>query len=226
MAVPKPKKGYKYTYADYLSWPDEERWEIIEGVPYPLDFSSEFPDIQGEKLVYNMSPAPGKKHQEILGIIFNELYNNLKGKKCSVFTSPFDVRFPDKAKDSETPQSDELTYTVVQPDLLVVCNREKLDDKGCKGAPDICVEILSPSTSYKDETEKFRLYEKNGVREYWIVNPSLETIAVYTLESSEYGNPVIFKKRDILRSSVLEGLELELARVFSEKEIYKEKMNR
>lgn len=205
MAVPKPQKDNKYTYADYLSWPDDERWEIIDGVPY------------------DMSPAPGRKHQEISGKIYRIIADYLDGQKCRVYYAPFDVRFPDKIKDSEPPQSDELTYTVVQPDILVVCDREKLDDKGCKGAPDICVEILSPSTSYKDETEKFRLYEKHGVREYWIVNTSLETIAVYRLENSEYGNPVIFKKRHILRSSALEGLELELAKVFSENEIYNKK---
>ncbi len=191
MAIPQRKDDYRYTYADYLSWPDEERWELIEGVPY------------------GMSPAPGRVHQKIFGAMFNALYNHLSGNECEVYGAPLDVRLP-TADDA----TDDTTYTVVQPDILVVCDRSRLDDRGCNGAPDICVEILSPATAYRDGTEKLRLYEKHAVTEYWLVNPDLETVTVYTLQDGEYGNPQMYRKRHRLTSTVLAGFGLGLETVF------------
>lgn len=194
MAVPEKKSDYKYSYADYLSWPDEERWEIIDGVPY------------------NMSPAPNPRHQEILVELTRQIANFLRKKYCRVYAAPFDVRFYDA--DEASVDDDKLT-TVVQPDIAVICEPEKIDERGCKGAPDICIEILSESTSYKDQTVKLKLYEKHGVKEYWLVNPGNGTIVVYSLKEGSYGKPAYYMKDDVVETPVLPGLRITLPDVFS-----------
>ena len=143
MAQPLRKEEARYTYADYMAWEDGERWEIIEGVPYL------------------MSPAPTWVHQGISGELFLQIATFLKGKPCKVYAAPFDVRL--------FPADDDSDDTVVQPDIVVVCDRSKLDRSGCRGAPDMLVEILSPSTARHDQLVKLQLYKKAGVREYWIV---------------------------------------------------------
>ena len=180
--------GRKFNYADYLNWADDERWEIIEGE------------------VYDMSPAPGTEHQAILFRLSGILYNFLKDKQCKAFTAPFDVRLG-KGRNV----TDEEIQTVVQPDLSIICDQSKLDKRGCLGAPDITVEILSPSTSYKDQTEKLLLYEKYGVKEYWIVNPDAKYAMIYHLEGVKYGKPEYLTENDILKSKPLEGLEIALS---------------
>ncbi len=187
------KLDEKYSYADYLNWSNEERWELIDGVPY------------------NMSPAPSTGHQSISQIVSNELYNFLKkNKNCKVFSAPFDVRFHEK---NET--SDDEIFTVVQPDISVICDETKLNTKGCNGAPDITVEILSPSTSYKDETTKLRLYEKHGVKEYWIINPDAKYIMIYRLKNGEFDKPEYLKEKDTLKSQVLKEFEIELSEIWN-----------
>jgi Uma2 family endonuclease len=193
VAIPEPRDDYKYTYADYLAWPDDERWEIIEGVPY------------------DMSPAPNPEHQLIQAEIIRTIGNFLKGKKCRLYPAPFDVRFCDNITGSN-----EDVYTIVQPDISIVCDNSKIDKHGCKGAPDICIEILSPSTANKDQTEKFKLYEKYKVQEYWIVNPDNETIIVYKHNGTEYDKPVYYENGETLLSDVLPGLKILLSEVFSE----------
>jgi Uma2 family endonuclease len=180
----------KYTYADYLKWSDDRRWEIIEGTPY------------------SMTPAPERIHQKISGILFNAIFNFLAGKGCEVYAAPFDVRLTEKGT------SDRMIDTVVQPDISVICDKNKLDDRGCIGAPDCIIEILSPSTSYKDETTKLKIYEKSGVREYWIVNTELATIMLYSLSGTQYGKPAFFHREDVIRSRVLKGFSLKLQEVF------------
>ena len=109
--------------------------------------------------------------------------------KCEVYSAPFDVRFP---KNGET--ADDKIYTVVQPDICVVCDLSKLDELGCCGAPDMIVEILSPSTMKKDLTKKFDLYEENGVKEYWIVHPNDKTVNVFILkEDGKYDDGIIYE---------------------------------
>jgi Uma2 family endonuclease len=137
------------------------------------------------------------------------LYNFLRDKQCSAFAAPFDVRLAER-KDEE----DVKIETVVQPDIVVVCDQNKLDKQGCLGAPDIAVEIISTSTSYKDQTEKLRLYERHGVREYWIVNPDAKYIMVYRLEGVKYGKPEYLTESDILESKALEGLKIDLSDVW------------
>ncbi|MBB6480764.1 Uma2 family endonuclease [Spirochaeta isovalerica] len=186
----KPKEG-KYSYADYLTWPDEERWEIIDGE------------------VWDMSPAPIRKHQFISAYLTAEIFTFLKGKTCQVYAAPFDVRLDETENHIE-----ESVFNVVQPDLSIICDTNKLDDTGCKGAPDLVIEILSPSTSFKDETHKLNLYEKSGVREYWIINPETEIIMIYLLEGEKFKAPVSFRKTGTWESPVLKGFELDISGLF------------
>ena len=186
------KAEQKYTYGNYISWNDGERWELIEGVPY------------------NMTPAPTRFHQHIvvrLGWFFAE---HLEGKPCEVYVAPFDVRLP------EHDEADEDVTTVVQPDLVVVCDPEKLDDRGCRGAPDLVVEVLSPSTAARDHIQKLALYEKHGVREYWLVHPVDRMATVYLLDEGKYGKPGVFASGDTVEVAVLPGLAIELGRVFGD----------
>lgn len=176
----------KYTYANYATWDDDERWELIDGVPYA------------------MSPAPTQKHQEITGEIFAQLHAFLKGKPCKVFISPFDVRL--NASDDDN--------TVFQPDLLVVCDQSKLDGKSCKGAPDLIIEVLSPSTSRIDRMIKFQKYLQAGVKEYWIVDPETKTVQLNVFENGRYfNNP--YGDTDTAPVTVLPGCNIDLKEVFS-----------
>jgi len=191
MGIPERKENYKYTYRDYLNWPMEERWEIINGVPY------------------SMSPAPSRKHQDVSGELFNQIYSYLKGKPCKVYSAPFDVRL------SAEGESDEATTNVVQPDISVICDTFKLDDKGCKGSPDLIIEIASPSTLRKDLKDKFYLYEKALVKEYWLVYPEEKTIVVNTLkEDGKYGRPEMYSEEDTIKVGILNSLEIILKDVF------------
>ena len=182
----------KMTYRDYLAWPEGERWELISGV------------------AYNMSPAPSPMHQRVLIALSTQLYHLFEGKPCSVYLVPFDVRLPEK-NERETDIS-----TVVQPDISIVCDASKIDRKGCKGAPDMVIEILSPATAKKDRREKFRLYERHQVKTYWIVSPLDEIIEVFTLnQGGKYGEADIYTADDRVPVSVFPGAEIDLSRVFS-----------
>ena len=184
-----------YTYGDYVNWPDEERWELIDGV------------------AYNMSPAPNRRHQEILGETFRQAADSLVGKPCRAYIAPFDVRLP------EADEDDADTTTVVQPDLAVVCDPAKLDDKGCRGAPDFIVEVLSPSTAAKDQIEKVALYERHGVREYWVIHPTDGLVTIHVLGADgRYGMPDVREGKGKIAVTVLSGLEIDLDAVFPEEE--------
>jgi len=151
----------KYTYKDYLTWNDDERWEIINGK------------------VYSMTPAPKIKHQIISRNFvwkFGEQKNKLKN--CQLFEAPTDVVFDDE--------------NVVQPDILIVCDKNKITENCIKGAPDLIIEIVSENTELKDKREKFLLYEKFGVKEYIIVFPDREYLERYVLENKKYSAPEIF----------------------------------
>lgn len=200
MPQPEKKADQKWTYADYLAWDDGQRWELIEGEAYLL---------QGP---VGFAPAPNRHHQELSGSFFFQLFAHLKGKPCQIFAAPFDVRL------SEQPDvSDNYVETVVQPDLLVVCDKAKLDDKGCNGAPDLVIEITSPSTARNDLTLKFDLYQKHGVKEYWIVHPSEQTLMVFKLQPDGcYGAPDRYAGDDQVPVPLLGDLVIELAEVFVE----------
>jgi len=181
------RKQERYTYADYLTWEGGERCELIDGVPY-------------------MMASPSQRHQEILVEMGRQFANFLRGKPCKVFTSSFDVRL--------YPDSDD--NTVVQPDLLVVCDQSKLDGKACNGAPDFVVEIVSPSTSRNDRVLKLTHYQWAGVEEYWIVYPEDATVEKYVLRDSAYVNGGRYTESEIIPVSILPGLEINLAEVFGE----------
>jgi len=158
-----------------------------------------------------MSPAPRRTHQDLSASIGNGIFNFLKKKQCKVYFAPFDVRFSKPSKDPIIE-----TYTVVQPDICVICDLEKLDDAGCKGAPDFIVEILSPSTVSKDLNEKFYLYEEHGVQEYWTVYPGESLIEIFDLSDGKYVSRGKFMREDTVSSNVLKGLEIKLVEVFEE----------
>ncbi|MCE6989358.1 Uma2 family endonuclease [Dyadobacter sp. CY323] len=181
-----------YTYADYMLWQFEERLELIKGK------------------IFKMSPAPSRRHQTILADLHLEVGNFFKGQYCNVFFAPFDVRLPKKNQDF----SDGKVYTVVQPDLCVICDDAKLDERGCIGAPDLIVEILSPGNSRKEMDNKFTLYEECGVREYWLVEPAENAVFVYVL--NDEGRYIGLKPAvTSLRSSIFPELEIDLEELFS-----------
>ena len=173
-----------YTYTDYLAWPGETRYELIGGMPYLL-------------------ASPSQAHQTVSGELFALLHAFLKGKPCKVFAAPFDVRLnPDSGDD-----------TVVQPDLLVVCDQTKLDGKACVGAPDLVVEILSPSSAKMDCLIKQRLYQKAGVCEYWIADPESRTVYVLLQRDGGYDLKE-YAGEAVVPVTVLPGCEISLQDIF------------
>ena len=190
MAVPAEKVCA--TFADYLTWEREERAELLDGE------------------VILMAP-PSRVHQEISGELFRQLANFLEGKKCRVYAAPFAVRLFER--DGDPPEE---VNTVVEPDLSVVCDREKLDKRGCKGAPDFIIEILSPSTQRHDRLVKLEQYQRAGVREYWIVSPEEQTVQVLLLDNGLLRPCEIYGKTNLAKVNVLDGCYLELEKVFAE----------
>jgi len=180
-----------YTYEDYLRFSDDDRVEIIDGI------------------VYDMSPAPLRKHQNISVELTGIIWEYLKGKSCEIYPAPFDVVFAEKGK------KDSEIKNVVQPDLSIICDKNKLNDKGCFGAPDWIIEILSPSTSSKDLNEKYFLYEKFGVKEYWIVEPSEQIVLVYSLKNGKYENTFRYTKEDSA-VTIFEDLSINLSEIFND----------
>ncbi|MDO9730352.1 Uma2 family endonuclease [Glaesserella parasuis] len=148
-----------YSYGDYLKWKFQERVEIIKGK------------------IMAMSPVPNRLHQRISMKLTKAFLDVFDGHQCELYVAPFDVRFPD---------SNGKIKTVVQPDLCVICDPNKLDEKGCIGAPDLIVEILSPGNSKREMKDKYELYQEQGVSEYWIVRPEEQHIQIYVLENGRY----------------------------------------
>jgi Uma2 family endonuclease len=180
-----------YTYADYYKWKFEERVELIKG------------------RIFKMSPAPNRMHQVVAGKIHIKIGVFLNNNPCQVYMAPFDVRLPRKSKD------DKDIITVLQPDLCVICDPSKLDSRGCVGAPDIVVEVLSPSNNKKELQNKYEVYEESGIKEYWVVMPSEKTMLVYTLTNGKYVPSRLMVSGDLITSSVLPGFSMDLTDVFS-----------
>lgn len=185
-----------YTFADYLTWQFKERVELIRGK------------------VFKMA-MPSEKHQRVSGNLYGLFWAHLKGQPCKVYHPPFDVRLvkpPHLRRMSDT-----SIYTVVQPDITVVCDLSKLDDKGCLGAPDLIIEILSPSTGSKDMTDKKDIYEFSEVPEYWIVHPQDGTVVVYLLnEAKKYVVDGFYASNATIKVSVLPNVEIDLKDVFEQ----------
>jgi len=158
-----------------------------------------------------MSPAPKLKHQKINGIIFVNLFKIIEKNKgnCEIFPAPFDVRLPQNGE-----KSDEQIYNVVQPDICVVCDHSKLDENGCIGAPDLIVEVISKSSERRDAIEKKALYEKSGVKEYWIVYPNDEIIHVYILINEKYEYHMVYGADDKIPVNIFNGYEINMCDIF------------
>lgn len=178
-----------YTYADYLRWRFDERIELFKGK------------------IFKMSPAPNRKHQEISMQVTIKLFETFKTHPCKLYAAPFDVRLP------RMDEKGNEIHTVVQPDLCIICDENKLDDRGCIGAPDLIIEILSPGNSKKEMKNKFQIYEEAGVKEYWIVNPTDEFVLVNVLEDGKYDtkNPIV---DDWVNSYIFENLKIHTDDIF------------
>ncbi|HNX74985.1 MAG TPA: Uma2 family endonuclease [Candidatus Rifleibacterium sp.] len=192
LAEKKCKRDF-FTWADYITWPENERWEIINGE------------------AFDMSPAPGVMHQEVSTALSGLLYNFFSEHTCRLFHAPFDVKLP------ENDEAIEETSTIVQPDIVVYCDPEKLDEHGGTGAPDLAVEILSPSSSKRDLIDKMALYERHGVREYWVVDTFNKVISIWNLEKDgKFGREQTFRREDQLKSTIFPELNISLEKVFPE----------
>lgn len=184
-----------YTYADYLTWQFEQAIELIKGK------------------IMKMA-APSRRHQKISFQLSGKFYTAFKGLRCEAYAAPFDVRLLDKKKSAK---ANEDVLSVVQPDLCVICDKSKLDDKGCIGAPDLIVEILSSSNSKKEMRTKKDLYEENGVKEYWIIDPTHETLLQYTLQDNGlYTPPQIFVSDEMVQSFCFPNLWIDLFKLFED----------
>lgn len=183
-----------YTYADYLTWNFQERLEILKGK------------------IFKMSPAPNRKHQEISAKIFREFDRYFEKKPCNIYYAPFDVRLINYKKST----SDKEITTVFQPDICVICDKTKLDDRGCLGAPDLIIEILSPGNSKKEMDIKFDLYEENGVKEYWIVEPYQKSILIYTLQNDKYIGLKPIVEEGLVHSPLFPEMSFNVEEVFRE----------
>lgn len=189
--MPIPQEN-RYTYADLMTWDEGERWELIDG--YPMMMSS---------------PTP--RHSDVSGEIYRQITTYLLGKKCKAYHGNIDVRLFEKEGDYP-----EDVKTVVIPDIAIVCDLSKLDEHGYKGAPDMVVEVLSPSTKRHDLFTKFHLYQRAGVREYWIVDPESKIVQVFLLEDGRYTLKDYGEDKDKIKINVLEDCIIDLSLVFSE----------
>ena len=186
MAIPL-KENQRYTYTDYAAWDTDIRYELIDGIPYAM-------------------ASPSLKHQIVSDNLTMFFKNFLRGKVCMAISAPFDVRL----------NADTYDDIVVQPDLMVVCDRDKLaNGKSCVGAPDLIIEILPPSNNLREMLKKMEMYRNAGVREYWVVDPDSETAQVYLLRNGEY---VVrnYVETDVIPVSVVDGFEINLAEVLNE----------
>jgi len=158
------------------------RYELIDGV------------------AYLMAPAPTLDHQDVVGEVYRQLANALEGQPCRAYVSPVDVRVPRAAED------DADIDTVVQPDVLVICDRAKTDRRGVRGGPDIVVEVLSPRTASHDHVRKRQVYERAGVREYWLVHPGDRTLTIYRLEQGRFGGAAVTELAGETQVGILPGV--------------------
>ena len=181
-----------YSYADYLTWKFQERLELFKG------------------RLFKMSPAPSTNHQKVASNLHGILWNKFKNHSCKLFSAPFDVRLLDKKKST----NDSEIFTVVQPDLCVICDENKLDQRGAFGAPDLVIEILSPGNSKKELKYKFDLYEEAGVLEYWIVNPEDKTFLIYVLRDNQFIGLHPLIEEDQIKSPLFPQLDFTLEEIF------------
>lgn len=176
----KPDPNEKYRFSDWRNWPEDERWELIEG------------------LAFDMSPAPTVPHQDYIMKLSNRLYTFLEESPCRLFIAPLDLFL-------EEEEEGDRGDTVVQPDIMVVCDPEKIRKNGIHGTPNFIVEVLSDSTANKDFSIKRDLYERSGVREYWLIQPDTATVYQYLLEGDHFAPLIEHRRGDTVESRVLKG---------------------
>jgi Uma2 family endonuclease len=195
--VEEPQSEIGFTYADYLTWNFKERIELIRG------------------RIFKMSPAPTVTHQQILGNLFVFFRSKVSDKApCQILFAPVDVRLKGKPFRNKRRRDDQIK-TVVQPDLIVVCDPAKLEDaRSIDGAPEMVVEILSPGNTRTETKYKLDLYEENGVEEYWVIFPPFKNVQVYLLEDDKYGKPVTFESGDTIPCTVLKGVQIPVDEIF------------
>lgn len=189
MAPPR-RDTLRHTYADYLTWSDGQRDELIDGVAYVKE-----------------PPAPSRFHRELAGELYLQVRLALEGKSFRAYTAPFDVRLPKCGK------ADHEIDTVVQPDVLIVCDPGKLDARGMCGAPDWIAEILSPTTASHDQTVKIPLYARAGVPEVWLVHPTDRILTIYRLDGGRYGPPVVCELRGRTAIGAIPGASIDWGRI-------------
>ena len=187
--VQEPDLTGTYTARDYISWKTDELMELIRGK------------------IFKMTPAPLWRHQEVLGELYL-IFRSVVKKPCQVGLSPLDVYLIHPGEDWKE------TKNILQPDLCIICDPQKIHKRGCMGAPDLALEILSPKTAKKDLGIKRDLYEEYGVKELWIVHPNDGTVLVHILENGKYRILPLMAKGQILKSPTFPGLQVDLNKVF------------
>ncbi len=176
-----------YTYADYRTWPEDVRYELVDGA------------------AYLMSPAPSVDHQTLAFEVGRQLGNALEGHSCRVLMAPVDVLL---SRADQADQSDDAVDTVVQPDVLVVCDPQKVTPRGIRGVPDWVLEVISPASASHDQIIKLAAYERAGVREYWLAHPADRVLTIYRLDGSAYGRPQIVELSGETPVDVLVGVTI------------------
>ena len=181
----------RYTYGDYRSWDDDLRWELIDGE------------------AFCMSPGPGEAHQALSAKLVTRLVTYFEGKGCRVYASPFDVMLPNGD------ESEDEIDTVIQPDIMILCDISKLQHNGIKGAPEVVFEILSPSTAWRDLADKLYLYERAGVKEYMTVDPVNSIVTAYRRgEDGLFSQRSVYRISDVLEFKTFPDLKIPLNSVF------------
>lgn len=189
MLLPK-RDTQHHTYAEYLTWPDDQRIELVGGVAYVKE-----------------PPAPSRPHQGLVGELYRQVANALEGTSSRAYVAPFDVRLP------KAGEADDEIDTVLQPDVLIVCDRGKLDERGMRGAPDWVAEVLSPSTGRHDRVVKIPVYERAAVPEVWLVDPAERTLSVYRFAGDCYGPPRIQGLRGTTPIAAVPGVSIDWDRL-------------
>lgn len=189
MAFPR-RDALHHTYADYLTWPEGALDELIDGIAYVKE-----------------PPAPLRLHQEIVGELHYQVRLAIEGKSCRAYVAPFDVRLP------KSGEADDLIDTVVQPDVLIVCDLGKLDRRGMRGAPDWLAEVLSPTTAGHDQVVKLPVYERAGVLEVWLIHPTDRTLTIYRLEGTRYGRPIVLELKGRVAIGAIPGVSIDWDRL-------------